>query len=69
MYGTLWNFQKDAIKLSVNGSLRLNVNVMAISNVTRPDLLSNVLLKRMTLTIRKHFCLFLRKIPSKLSWH
>ena len=37
--------------------------------VTRPDLLPKVLLKRMALSIRKHFHLFLRKIPLELSWH
>jgi len=59
---------KDARESGVNGSLRLNVTLMTISNVTRPDLLPKVLLKRMALIIRKHFHLFLRKIPLELSW-
>ena len=61
---------KDARESGVNGSLRLNVTLMTISNVTRPDLLPKVLLKRMALIIRKHFHLFLRNIiPLELSWH
>jgi len=56
-------------ELGVNGSLRLNVTLMAISNVIRPNLLSKVLLKMMTLIIRKYFHPFLRKIPLELSWH
>jgi len=41
----VWDFQKDAANLGVNGSLRLNVILMTILNVTRPDLLLKVLLK------------------------
>jgi len=61
MCETLWNYPKDARGLGVNGPLRLSVTLNAISNVTRPDLLQKVLLKEMTLTITKHFCLFLKK--------
>ena len=53
--------------MGVNGSLRLNVTLMEISNVIRPDLFPKVLLKRMALIIKKDFHLFLRKIPLKLS--
>jgi len=69
MYETLWNCHNDVREMSVNGSLRLNVTLMGISNVIRPDLFPKVLLKRMTLIIRKHFHLFPRKIPLELSWH
>ena len=66
-YGTLWNCHKDAKELRVNGPLRLNLTLMGISKVIKPDLLPKVLLKKITLTIRKHFRLFLRKIPLELS--
>jgi len=56
-------------ELGVNGSLRLSVTLMAISNVTRPDLFPKVLLRKMALIIRKCFRLFLRKILLELSWH
>ena len=46
-----------------------NVTLMAISNITRLDWLPKVLLKRMTLIIRKHFRMFLIKILSESSWH
>ena len=69
MYETLWNWEKDVRELGVNGSLRLNVTLMAISNVIRLDLLPKVLLERMTLIIRKHFHLFLRTVPLELSCH
>jgi len=69
MYGTLWNFLKDARELGVNESLRLSMTFKEISNVTRPNLLPKVLLRKMVLTIRKHFHLSLRKILLELSWH
>jgi len=57
-YEILLNFQKDARELGVNRSLRLSVTLKAISNITRPDLLSKVLLKKMALTIKKLFACF-----------
>jgi len=61
MYETLWNYQKDVRVLGVNGSLRLNVTFMAISNVIRPDLLPKVLLKKMALIIKETFLLVSKK--------
>jgi len=60
---------KGCKRVGVNGSLRLSVTLIAVSNVTRPYLLLKVLLKKMTLTIKKYFRLFLRKILLELSWH
>ena len=50
VFGTSWNCQRV-----VSGSLRLNVTLLEILNVTRLDLLLRDLLIKMTLIIKRHF--------------
>ena len=58
----LVKFLEGCKRVGCKWVFRLNVTLKIILNVTRIDLLPKILLRKMVLIIRKHFCLFLRKI-------
>ena len=65
----LVEFPEGCKRVGCKWVFRLNVTLKVILNVTRPNLLPKILLRKMVLIIGKHFCPFLEKILLELSWH
>ena len=57
----LVEFLEGCKRVGCKWVFRLSVTLKVILNVTRPDLLPKILLRKMVLIIRKLFCLFLEK--------
>lgn len=69
MFGTLLNCLKFVNNSSVNGYIRLSVIQMAMSNDTRLDSLSKILVKRTTMTTKRLFHQSLRLTPLELAYY
>lgn len=55
VYGILWNYLKNGINLCVSVSLRLRMSLMVLSKITRSDLLSKVLFRKMEIDYEVFF--------------